>query len=178
MRRFKIVYYWDGKIESQTFANQSDFDDAVAAVEDAGFLFVVLDNRLGDLRLQGDVVREGGLEFGDFREPGQQGGLVHGQGAGLPAGHLAEVPLQSVEPEGLHRGQEVALDGLRAVVGGLLLCRGVQEPTCRHCLGLFEGDAGRHIRHLETPLNVLAFRSYLLYNTSKPEEPYVGCLGT
>lgn len=39
-KKLKIVYYWDGKIESQTFANQSDFDDAVAAVEDAGFLLI------------------------------------------------------------------------------------------------------------------------------------------
>ena len=39
-KKLKIVYYWDGKIESQTFASQSDFDDAVAAVEDAGFLLI------------------------------------------------------------------------------------------------------------------------------------------
>lgn len=36
----RVTYYWDGKIESQTFANTSDFDDAVSAIEDAGFLMI------------------------------------------------------------------------------------------------------------------------------------------
>ena len=30
-KKLKITYYFDGKIEAQTFASQSDFDDAVAA---------------------------------------------------------------------------------------------------------------------------------------------------
>ena len=38
--KMKLVYYFDGRIEAQTFASQSDFDDAVAAVEDAGFLLI------------------------------------------------------------------------------------------------------------------------------------------
>lgn len=38
--KMKITYAWDGRIESQTFANQSEFDDAVAAIEDAGFLLI------------------------------------------------------------------------------------------------------------------------------------------
>ena len=38
--KMKLVYYFDGRIEAQTFASQRDFDDAVAAVEDAGFLLI------------------------------------------------------------------------------------------------------------------------------------------
>ena len=36
----KITYYFDNKVDSQTFANQSDFDDAVAELEDAGLLLI------------------------------------------------------------------------------------------------------------------------------------------
>ena len=36
----KISYFWDGRLDTKTFANTSDFDDAVAAVEDAGFLMI------------------------------------------------------------------------------------------------------------------------------------------
>ena len=36
----RITYFWDGRIENQTFANQSDFEEAVAAVEEAGFLLI------------------------------------------------------------------------------------------------------------------------------------------
>ncbi len=35
-----IVYYFDNKIDKQTFANQSDFDDAVQELEDAGLLLI------------------------------------------------------------------------------------------------------------------------------------------
>jgi hypothetical protein len=38
--KLKIVYYFDGRIETQTFADSSEFDEAVAAVEDAGFLLI------------------------------------------------------------------------------------------------------------------------------------------
>ena len=36
----KIVYYLDGKIETQVFADAGEYDDAVSAVEDAGFLLI------------------------------------------------------------------------------------------------------------------------------------------
>lgn len=36
----KITYYLDGKIDAQTFADSSEYDDAVAALEDAGFLLI------------------------------------------------------------------------------------------------------------------------------------------
>lgn len=36
----KIVYYLDGKIETQVFADSSKYDDAVSEVEDAGFLLI------------------------------------------------------------------------------------------------------------------------------------------
>ena len=38
--KLKITYYFDGRIESQTFANQSDFNDAVAELEDKGLLLI------------------------------------------------------------------------------------------------------------------------------------------
>ncbi len=44
-------------------------------------------------------------------------------------------------------------------------------------MGLFEGNVGWHFRHLEAPLNVLALRPYLFYNTPTPEEASVGFLG-
>lgn len=36
----KIVYYLDGKIETQIFADSSEYDEAVSEVEDAGFLSI------------------------------------------------------------------------------------------------------------------------------------------
>lgn len=36
----KITYYFDGKIETQTFADSSEFDDAVSAIEDGGFILI------------------------------------------------------------------------------------------------------------------------------------------
>ena len=36
----KITYYFDGKIDAQTFADASEYEDAVAALEDAGFLLI------------------------------------------------------------------------------------------------------------------------------------------
>ena len=39
-KKLKITYYFDGRIESQTFANQSDFNDAVAELEDKGLLLI------------------------------------------------------------------------------------------------------------------------------------------
>ena len=39
-KKLKITYYFDGRIETQTFADSSEFEEAVAAVEDAGFLLI------------------------------------------------------------------------------------------------------------------------------------------
>ena len=39
-KRLKLTLYFDGKIENQTFANQSDFNDAVAELEDKGLLLI------------------------------------------------------------------------------------------------------------------------------------------
>ncbi len=39
-KKLKITYYWDNKIDAKTFANQSDFDDAVQELEDAGLLLI------------------------------------------------------------------------------------------------------------------------------------------
>ena len=36
----RLTFYFDGKIENQVFANQSDFDDAVAELEDKGLLLI------------------------------------------------------------------------------------------------------------------------------------------
>lgn len=36
----RLTFYFDGKIETQTFANQSDFGDAVAELEDKGLLLI------------------------------------------------------------------------------------------------------------------------------------------
>lgn len=38
--KLKITYYFDGKIDAQTFADASEYEDAVAALEDAGFLLI------------------------------------------------------------------------------------------------------------------------------------------
>ena len=39
-KKLKVCYYFDGKIQTETFANQSDFDDAVAELEDKGLLLI------------------------------------------------------------------------------------------------------------------------------------------
>lgn len=39
-KKLKLTLYFDGKIENQTFANQSDFNDAVAELEDKGLLLI------------------------------------------------------------------------------------------------------------------------------------------
>ena len=39
-KKLKLTLYFDGKIETQTFANQSDFDDAVAELENKGLLLI------------------------------------------------------------------------------------------------------------------------------------------
>jgi len=39
-KKLKLTLYFDGKIENQVFANQSDFDDAVAELEDKGLLLI------------------------------------------------------------------------------------------------------------------------------------------
>lgn len=36
----KITYYFDGKIETQTFADSTEYDDAVAAIADIGFILI------------------------------------------------------------------------------------------------------------------------------------------
>ena len=38
--KLKVTYYFDGKIDAQTFADQADFDEAVAEIEDAGLLLI------------------------------------------------------------------------------------------------------------------------------------------
>ena len=38
--KLSVVYYFDNKIDKQTFANQSDFDDAVAELEEKGLLLI------------------------------------------------------------------------------------------------------------------------------------------
>ena len=38
--KLKIVYYFDGSIKTETFASSSDFDDAVAELEDKGLLLI------------------------------------------------------------------------------------------------------------------------------------------
>lgn len=37
-KKLKVTYYFDGKIDAQTFADQADFDEAVADIEGAGLL--------------------------------------------------------------------------------------------------------------------------------------------
>ena len=39
-KKLKVCYYFDGKIQTETFANQSDFDDAVAELEEKGLLLI------------------------------------------------------------------------------------------------------------------------------------------
>jgi len=39
-KKLKITYYWDGRIESQTFADQSEFDTAVDSITGAGLLLI------------------------------------------------------------------------------------------------------------------------------------------
>lgn len=39
-KKLKITYYWDGRIESQTFADQSEFDAAVDSITGAGLLLI------------------------------------------------------------------------------------------------------------------------------------------
>lgn len=39
-KKLKLTLYFDGKIENQVFANQSDFDDAVAELEEKGLLLI------------------------------------------------------------------------------------------------------------------------------------------
>lgn len=39
-KKLKITYFWDGRIESQTFADNSEFDEAVDAVVEAGLLLI------------------------------------------------------------------------------------------------------------------------------------------
>lgn len=39
-KKLKLTLYFDGKIENQVFANQSDFDDAIAELEDKGLLLI------------------------------------------------------------------------------------------------------------------------------------------
>lgn len=39
-KKLKITYWFDGSVKTETFANQSDFDDAVAELEDKGLLLI------------------------------------------------------------------------------------------------------------------------------------------
>lgn len=39
-KKLKITYYWDGRIETQTFADQSEFDTAVDSITGAGLLLI------------------------------------------------------------------------------------------------------------------------------------------
>ena len=39
-KKLKITYYWDGRIETQTFADQSEFDTAIDSITGAGLLLI------------------------------------------------------------------------------------------------------------------------------------------